>query len=1100
MATGRWAVLWAGVWIACTPDVQPTATGTTSAALGGWTAGKPMSIGRRGHIAVPLASGKVLVAGGDFISSAELYDPASNSWSPAGSMSENRRDYAAATLLSGKVLVTGGSKDSGQAIATADIYNPATNTWSPAAPMAAARQMHTATTLPNGKVLVVGGASPGVGSWVVGTAEIYDPATNTWAPAGFISTSRTLHAATLLNTGKVLVTGGETRTASSVPPTYLTTAELYDPLTNTWALAKEMTFSRSRHTSTLLADGRVLVAAGSWPWTATAEVYEPIANTWSVTAPLSYARDRHAAVRLPSGRVLVVGGAVATTYVAPAEIWNPADGKWTAAGSLVTPREDHTATLLNSGLVLVAGGRTTKPPPTPEITYLSSTELFAPAAIGAACSGSAECTSGYCVDGVCCNGACEGQCQACNLPSAVGTCTVVNGTNGPAGYPSGQAVTGFGTTIRPYCSGYGTTCGARCDGTTVNSCAFATGACGAPGWTCRAGVCTAPAVDSSVPDVAVDTASPVEDTATDSATSSKTEETGTAETVVAADTETDQDTAIEEDSMTDTSTDLDTGTAAAPFDEQKVEISTCGCTTPGSSRSASPWIFIVGALLFVRRRRSAIVFAALLAVGCSSRVELSTERDDAGPPPSGNVVGAPCSPAGALACQGAGQKLQLLCDGSKWISNGVCAGDQVCDPRPGPTLGSCQTPKCSGANVCEAAVLVTCAADQLTVVREECATKEHCRQAVRGVCAKCLSWSAKCEGAALYRCSGDRQNLEFRETCASAAQCDALGGTCKAAECVPGAHRCVGDALEECNPTGSAYYLVTTCGPGACDAAAGACKVACAAGDHRCSGDVLEKCDATLSSFEPVSVCLPGRCDAANRECDDCKPGAAECFGEMPRACDSAGHWKSLAPCTGTAKCVGGVCVTPPMMTCTSGHVRCTGDALETCRADGLGYELTKTCDPGWCNAALKGCIPPTMMGSTFPASTSITWNPYAGMGTLGSGGGMIHFTSGAYVEDKLARALPVTKLDVNFRMYDGTSTMCAVGTLTWAVKLNGVEVGKYSWVGGTLSDRIVVQSYTFPPIAPIDGTIKIRYEATSTVCSGGGSWNWYPGGTAAMY
>ena len=60
---------------------------------GNWTTTGSMSTAREAHTATLLPSGKVLVAGGDgccgFLSSAELYDPATGSWSTTGSMSTN---------------------------------------------------------------------------------------------------------------------------------------------------------------------------------------------------------------------------------------------------------------------------------------------------------------------------------------------------------------------------------------------------------------------------------------------------------------------------------------------------------------------------------------------------------------------------------------------------------------------------------------------------------------------------------------------------------------------------------------------------------------------------------------------------------------------------------------------------------------------------------------------------------------------------------------------------------------------------------------------------------------------------------------------------
>ncbi|MFO0608769.1 MAG: dickkopf-related protein [Polyangiales bacterium] len=75
---------------------------------------------------------------------------------------------------------------------------------------------------------------------------------------------------------------------------------------------------------------------------------------------------------------------------------------------------------------------------------------------GRACTSSAECSSGFCVDGVCCNAACAGQCEACDNPDSLGTCSPIRGT------PHGG---------RRACAGTGT-CGGACDGTNRTACTF----------------------------------------------------------------------------------------------------------------------------------------------------------------------------------------------------------------------------------------------------------------------------------------------------------------------------------------------------------------------------------------------------------------------------------------------------------------------------------------------------------------------------------------------------------------------------------------------------------------------------------------------------
>ena len=80
----------------------------------------------------------------------------------------------------------------------------------------------------------------------------------TTAPAQLIplAPERTSHAATMLQSGKVLVTGGVNES------TVLSSALLYDPATGAFAPTGSMTTPRENHTSTLLPDGRVLITGG----------------------------------------------------------------------------------------------------------------------------------------------------------------------------------------------------------------------------------------------------------------------------------------------------------------------------------------------------------------------------------------------------------------------------------------------------------------------------------------------------------------------------------------------------------------------------------------------------------------------------------------------------------------------------------------------------------------------------------------------------------------------------------------------------------------------------------------------------------------------
>jgi hypothetical protein len=112
------------------------------------------------------------------------------------------------------------------------------------------RANHSATLLLNEKVLIEGGDDS--------SAELYDPATGTFAITGSMNKPRGSHTATLLKSGEVLVAGG----AIATGPVTTNTAELYDPAIGTFTLTASMSTPRQQHSATMLNDGRVLVAGG----------------------------------------------------------------------------------------------------------------------------------------------------------------------------------------------------------------------------------------------------------------------------------------------------------------------------------------------------------------------------------------------------------------------------------------------------------------------------------------------------------------------------------------------------------------------------------------------------------------------------------------------------------------------------------------------------------------------------------------------------------------------------------------------------------------------------------------------------------------------
>src|SRR6476659_6718490 len=147
-----------------------------------WTKKQPMPRSAH-HAALASANGKIYVIGG-FVPPKETaipvggawepidnvweYDPATDSWKPLAPL-PGKRGSAIAAEVGGKIYVIGGvttmegSKDPfftffgpARVLGTNDVFDPATNKWESRAPMSVPRN-HAFSGVVNGKTYVIGG-------------------------------------------------------------------------------------------------------------------------------------------------------------------------------------------------------------------------------------------------------------------------------------------------------------------------------------------------------------------------------------------------------------------------------------------------------------------------------------------------------------------------------------------------------------------------------------------------------------------------------------------------------------------------------------------------------------------------------------------------------------------------------------------------------------------------------------------------------------------------------------------------------------------------------------------------------------------------------
>lgn len=242
---------------------------------------------------------------------------------------------------------------------------PEPGTFGQTGPPVTARSLHTATLLEDGRVLIAGGANLDLG--VLDSTELYDPEATTVATQGPYDDEppRTLTGAFeetgLLSQARqthaaTRLADGRVLITGGVAPggAHLDSAEIFDPATGEFTSAGEMSVGRLAHGSILLDDGRVLIVGGFGnPYLASTEIYDQAAGTFSPSGEMRFGRQFPSLVRLADGRVLVHGGAF-EERVAP-EVYDPATGTFTLLETPPGFEWPSQATGLLDGTVLLTG-------------------------------------------------------------------------------------------------------------------------------------------------------------------------------------------------------------------------------------------------------------------------------------------------------------------------------------------------------------------------------------------------------------------------------------------------------------------------------------------------------------------------------------------------------------------------------------------------------------------------------------------------------------------------------------------------------------------------------------------------------------------------
>jgi N-acetylneuraminic acid mutarotase len=372
-----------------TPSSAPALGGVAPATAGSdaqWVSHGPLAGSLWGQVVAQLNTGRVAIfsiCGQKTCKPAAqqtwLFDPQTFGLTHGNTMTASQLNPAVAVFNNGADLMIAGGRDKNGPTRSAEILNLADGTFHAIALMPSPHDQGTATDLGGGRVLVTGGWRKYSGSSYIASAsaEIYDISTNTWSSVHAMSVARSMATATGLQDGRVLVAGGDSgwQGGAGTPnkQQVLKSAEIFDPQSNLWSSAGNMSVPRAVHLAALLPNGHVLVAGG---WSdghesglASTDEYTPGGGWSSGAMPSPHAQSRM--VTLTDGRLLAIGGVNASNKAtAETDLFDPASGTWQKVGDLPIPLYWSSAVALSGGGAVVIGGMADNDVPTGTVAMI----------------------------------------------------------------------------------------------------------------------------------------------------------------------------------------------------------------------------------------------------------------------------------------------------------------------------------------------------------------------------------------------------------------------------------------------------------------------------------------------------------------------------------------------------------------------------------------------------------------------------------------------------------------------------------------------------------------------------------------------------------
>ena len=192
-----------------------------------------------------------------------------------------------------------------------DAYATTTDTWTSEAPLPIGINQPAGVVSVSGRMYVISGitgvtCTGGVSRCMTNAVQVYDASTNTWSTVAPIPTPRSRAGVVVLGS-KIYVIGGYQLLGTSPPDPTTTTGpalnvvEVYDFVANSWTTVAPMPTGRegllAAAVGEIFAFGGLTTPRDATTATSTAETYDPPTNTWAtIPAPM------------PTPRGILMGG------------------------------------------------------------------------------------------------------------------------------------------------------------------------------------------------------------------------------------------------------------------------------------------------------------------------------------------------------------------------------------------------------------------------------------------------------------------------------------------------------------------------------------------------------------------------------------------------------------------------------------------------------------------------------------------------------------------------------------------------------------------------------------------------------------------------